>query len=68
MAYHLDLRVLTAQEVAELLTCEEVVAAVEETFRRAGAGLLFHPIKGMEKAFKCSAVLDRRKPQNKRIF
>lgn len=45
MAYHLDLRVLTAQEVAGLLTCEEVVAVVEETFRRAGAGLLFHPIK-----------------------
>lgn len=45
MEYHLDLTVLTAGDVAGLLTYPEVVNAVEETFRRSGKGLLFHPVK-----------------------
>lgn len=45
MEYHLELRVLTADQVQGLLTYREVVSVVEETFRQSGAGELFHPVK-----------------------
>lgn len=45
MEEHLEIRVLTAQEVRGLLTYPEVVTVVEETFRQSGAGGLFHPVK-----------------------
>ena len=45
MEYHLDMRVITGTEARKLITCAEVVEAVEETFRQNAAGNVFHPIK-----------------------
>lgn len=40
-----EIRVLTELEVAKLLTPQDVLTAVEDTFRALGNGQIFHPMK-----------------------
>ena len=45
MSYPINVRVISKSEVESLVTPEDVIEAVDETFKAMGNGQIYHPVK-----------------------